>query len=199
MGGCRWRILSQLGFALNLNGDSDEAVACCTRAVEIAPWNPDAHTNLGLVLLAQRDFPRAMGCFEKAIALGGETAPRLVNLGLALAARGMRPKAVTCYAGALELDAADFRANRELGQVRLEAKDFAAALRHFERAGQLPPTPDHQTSDVGGLSPRQGGALRLGDLADFPRRALQRFVRHSILQRLLLGDQPVGFVLGRVK
>ncbi len=130
----QWRILTQLGFALNLNGDAEEAVVHCTRAVEIVPGKAEVHTNLGLVLLAQGDMQGAMDCFEKAIDLGGESAPRLVNLGLALAAKGMRQEAVTCYTRAIELDAADFRANRELGQVRLEAKDFAAALGHFERA-----------------------------------------------------------------
>ncbi len=130
----QWRMLSQLGFALNLNGDSEAALASCTRAVELAPNNPDVHTNLGLVLLDQRDFPGAMDYFEDAIDLGGETAPRLVNLGLAQGALGNRQKGVTCFAKAVELEPADFRANREMGQVRLEARDFAAALGHFERA-----------------------------------------------------------------
>jgi tetratricopeptide (TPR) repeat protein len=134
----QWRIWSQLGFTLNLRGKTEEAVEACSRAVDLAPDSPDVHTNLGLVLLAQEQFVRAAESLEKAVELG-ETAARRANLGRALAGQGKQEQAEAQYIKAVALDPANYRANRELGEVRLAARRFAEALLHLNRAHQARP------------------------------------------------------------
>ena len=135
----QWRLLSQLGFTLNLQGDSEEGIELCERAVELAPDSDGAQTNLGMVYLANGRMEQATECFEKALELSEESAPKLVNVGLAKAGMGKATKAVAWYQRALALDANNFRANRELGGVHLEAGDRALALRHFSRAHKIRP------------------------------------------------------------
>ncbi|MFK7849784.1 MAG: tetratricopeptide repeat protein [Akkermansiaceae bacterium] len=129
-----WRILSQLGFILNLQGEHEEGLRLCRKATEISPDNDGAQTNLGLLLLEGGRSDKALSCFTKAIELGGESGPKLANLGLALMSLGQKAEAAETFKKALAIDPLNFRANRELGDIQMIAGNLSDALKHFGRA-----------------------------------------------------------------
>lgn len=58
----------------------DKALACCNRALDIAPGDGDLWYNKGqLLALGFLDFKAALACHEKAIELGAEEAKYELN------------------------------------------------------------------------------------------------------------------------
>ena len=68
-------VLYALGVCHGLRGESDQAIACFERAVEIFPLFAHAHYNLGTAYCQKVEIERAVGAYEKAIAADGRDGP----------------------------------------------------------------------------------------------------------------------------
>ncbi len=127
-------------------GRLEAAEASYRRAIALAPGLAAAHYNLGGVLLALRRPEEAAACFRAALALHPEFPKALSNLGIAL--REIDPQALDASAEqqerALAIDPTLVSAWVNLGLVRKEQGDKAAALACFERAQAL--DPEHPTA-----------------------------------------------------
>ena len=75
-------------------GRQDEAVACFQRAVQVDPWNADAHNNLGAAWAATGQWSEATASYRRAIELQPAFAAAHYNLGLALQATDRAAEAI---------------------------------------------------------------------------------------------------------
>jgi Flp pilus assembly protein TadD len=56
-------INNNLGFSLNVLGDSAEGEIYCRKAIRIDPGRPNGHKNLGIALALQGRYQEAAECF----------------------------------------------------------------------------------------------------------------------------------------
>jgi predicted O-linked N-acetylglucosamine transferase (SPINDLY family) len=78
--GAAGEALDNLAAALNAEGRSSESVACCRRAVALAPDRPETYNNLGGALGDQGRFAEAIDAFRRALALKPDFAEAHSNL-----------------------------------------------------------------------------------------------------------------------
>ena len=85
----------ELGLVLGEQGQLDEAIAACRRAIELKPDHADAHYGLGTFLVRTGRLDEAVAAYRKAIALKPDHAESHCNLGLALRQQGKLAQALT--------------------------------------------------------------------------------------------------------
>ena len=78
----------KLGWVLGEQGQLDEAIAACRRAIELKPDHADAHYSLGNFLARTGRLDEAVAAYRKAIALRPDHAESHCNLGIALWKQG---------------------------------------------------------------------------------------------------------------
>ena len=82
----------KLGLALGEQGQFDEAIVACRRAMELKPDDPDAHYSLGISLGNTGRLDEAVAAYRKAIALQARSCREsLQPWARALATREARP------------------------------------------------------------------------------------------------------------
>ena len=84
----------QLGLVLSEQGQLDEAIAACRRAIELKPDHADAHYSLGVFLGRTGRPDEAVAAYRKAIALEPDHAESHCNLGIALRKQGKLAQAL---------------------------------------------------------------------------------------------------------
>jgi Tfp pilus assembly protein PilF len=105
-----------VGLAALQAGDDARAESRLTEVTEIAPGEPAAWANLGLLALRQREFDAAAQRLEKARSLAPENG-RIVTLqGHLESSRGRSAEAISHYRKAIELDAQNWKATYSLAQ-----------------------------------------------------------------------------------
>ncbi len=98
-----WMIRSS---AMQHKGEMQQSLTAAQRAVALAPDNPDAHFNLGIIWFSTKQFDKAVTEYRKALLLAGEAsildkAKMLNALASAYAATGRLPEAIDAAEGAL--------------------------------------------------------------------------------------------------
>ena len=81
-------VLSNIGNALQQQGDSAASIAWFEKAISIDPGYVDAHNNLGNALQDMEMLGEAVAAYKKAISLNPNQAELHANLGLALKKKG---------------------------------------------------------------------------------------------------------------
>jgi len=120
-------------------GQASDALVSLERAAQLMPYDPDAHTALGVALLATGQRAAAAARLERAVALDPHSPDRLANWGAALLSTGRVRDAIRAYEQAVALAPDDPRASGDLGTAYLAANDPYRALPHLERAVKLAP------------------------------------------------------------
>jgi Tfp pilus assembly protein PilF len=105
-----------VGLAGLQTGEDVRAKEKLTRATEIAPGEPAAWANLGLLAVRQQEFDTAYEKVEKARALAPDNSQIEALLGLIESKRGRLPEAATHLKRAVELDPKNLRALYALAQ-----------------------------------------------------------------------------------
>lgn len=105
-----------VGLAGLQTGEDVRAKEKLTRATEIAPGEPAAWANLGLLAVRQQEFDTAYEKVEKARALAPENSRIEALLGLIESKRGKLPEAAAHLKRAVELDPKNLRALYALAQ-----------------------------------------------------------------------------------
>jgi Tfp pilus assembly protein PilF len=128
-----------LGVALNLQGERDEAIAEFRQALTFNPDSYDAHVDLGGVLMHERHLDDAIKQFRRAI----DIAPLRLNahgaLAQALLLDGKTDEARAEFERAVEIDPRNLPAQTDLGQILVDQGKIDEALPHFEAALAVDP------------------------------------------------------------
>jgi serine/threonine protein kinase/Flp pilus assembly protein TadD len=131
--------LLNLGGAMQLAGQRDEAIACLRRALEVAPEYAHAHYNLGLALYRQGRLDDAVARYRRAIELDPNLEPAHRNLGVALLDQGRLDEAVACFRRAVELEPKLGQAHYDLGLALQARGRVDEAITSYCRAIEFDP------------------------------------------------------------
>ena len=135
------RALPQVERCINLakNGQHQEALPICDRAVEVNPNNALAWFGRGFALAKLERHQDAIESYDRAIELESDNANIWDNRGFSLAQLGQHKKAIESYNRAVELNPDFARAWHNRGFSLAETKQHQEALKSFDRAIELDP------------------------------------------------------------
>ena len=140
---------NNLGGALLVRGQIDEAIAQLQEATRLDPADAEAHSNLGVALARRGRWDEAIEQYRQTLGLDPRQTQAYSNLGNALLQEGRTGEAIVQFEKALSVDPADaqartnragalFRAGRiddaiaDLEQVVRVRPDFEVARRNLE-------------------------------------------------------------------
>lgn len=118
--------------------EAAEAVVAYRRALQLAPGDAAAWTNLGLIYLSRLGAARdAQHCLERALSLAPASVEAQANLGLALEEQGRVNEALAHYDKLISAqpEVSEFRWNR--GLALLSAGDYARGWDDYETRNSL--------------------------------------------------------------
>ncbi|GEM_PF-1050280 len=92
------------GVMLRQQGQSDEALSCFQRVVELMPDMAPAYIYIGNIVQAQGRSDEAIACYQRSLALQPDVAIVYNNMGNVLKDQGKIREAVNCYRKALQLE-----------------------------------------------------------------------------------------------
>lgn len=132
-----------LGGALLLLDEPDEAYSHFQAAAEINPSDPMSHSNLGAYLQEHGKLPEAMQQYDRTLSLtsdAGLLAATHANLGTAYRKLGEDEKASDHYDQALRLNPNLSSAYLGLGQLLEKQNQLDDAIQNYSKAVELRPT-----------------------------------------------------------
>jgi tetratricopeptide (TPR) repeat protein len=130
------------GWNLISSGDYDAAEAALTRALELAPGEPQAESLLGWAMMLNEKYDEARLAFQKVLMREPSNALARVNLGYVCLRRGTHGEAIEHLSRAIRLDndrRATMYANFYLGLVYVDRGMFEEAQTFFSKAVALGP------------------------------------------------------------
>ncbi len=127
--------LESAGAAMRV-GDLAAATRAIDEALAIAPQDPRARTQLGLLFFQQGRFAEAAATFEGVVAAQPSSARARMQLGLAQLKRGAYAEAALDLERSLVLDPTDTRARSYLGLAYARVGDRQRAREAFRAAGR---------------------------------------------------------------
>jgi len=177
-----------LGLAALQSGEDVNARNGLTRATQIAPDEPAAWVDLGLLQAREQEFDAAYQSFEKARGLAPDNSGIEGLLGLIEAKRGKLPEALTHYEKAVSLDSSNLRALYSWAmetQRQQTATSDADAQKLLERILRIRPDNAAILLDVAHLAAKRNDQARLSEAvanlgrnaATWPEPAKQQFAR----------------------
>jgi tetratricopeptide (TPR) repeat protein len=128
-----------VGANLNLQGDSQGAMACFERAIALAPDYARAHGNLGILRIGQGDLERGEEHLRRAIELKPNYATALTSLGNVSARQQNWRQAASYYRQALHSEPYHAEARRNLALALLRMDRPAEAIAVLREAVRLNP------------------------------------------------------------
>ena len=128
-----------LGALLQIQGKSEEAIACYQDALKVEPKSATARNSLGAALLMQDRIPDAIGELREALRLDSGYLNARYNLARALAATGELDAAEIEMATFVKAKPDDAQAQADLGTIYIHERKFADALPCFRAAARLDP------------------------------------------------------------
>ncbi len=125
---------NNLGYYLNGQGRTAEAVEHYRRALQIKPTYEDALNNLGYALAAQRQFAEAISLYEAALRSRPKHIEVHNNLGNALSEVGRIDEAIQHYSFVLQQKPGHADAHNNLGIALAMQGKLDEAIPHFHEA-----------------------------------------------------------------
>jgi Flp pilus assembly protein TadD len=128
-----------LGYAEQLNGNIQEAMAHYRKALEIDPKQTMAHSNLGVLLAGQGKIAAAMEEYQKALDLDANNVAVHLNFGGMLAGLGRIEDAIPHFQSAIQIDPGNAMGYFSLGKA-LAARGYKEeAAASFQKALEIKP------------------------------------------------------------
>jgi serine/threonine protein kinase/tetratricopeptide (TPR) repeat protein len=128
-----------LGLALLVGEQLDEAIACCRRALELDPNYFGAHVGLGNALQRKGQVDEAIACFRQAVQFDPRHVAAHENLAAVLNAKGQLDEAIPCYRRVTELSPRSAAAHNNLGAALIHKGRFDEGIASFRQAVELDP------------------------------------------------------------
>jgi tetratricopeptide (TPR) repeat protein len=128
-----------VSFALEHDGQVDEAFRAARKAIELAPNVGALHHRLGLCLQARGQLDEALAEFRRAIEFVPKSAWAHHGLGACLQARGRLDEAMAEFRRAIELDPKGASAHQSLGTCWHDKGRLDEAMAEYRRAIELDP------------------------------------------------------------
>lgn len=130
---------SNLGNALQMQGQLDEAVACYRRALQLKSDWAETHNNLGNALRAQGKLEEAVASYQRALQLQPDYAEAHNNLGVALQEQRKPEETVAAFRRALQLKPDYAGAHYNLGNFWKTQGKLDEAVASYLQAVQFQP------------------------------------------------------------
>ena len=128
-----------LGEAYKQMGQSENALTCMQKAVELSPGNPDVYTNLGNNLLNLCRLEEAAACFLHALQIKPDYAQALNDLGITYQRMHRLEEAEASFVRALQLEPDYVAAHSNLGVTLKALGRLNEAETSYRRALQIKP------------------------------------------------------------
>lgn len=148
-----WNLLGILAYSA---GEFDASLAHFSRALEIAPREPDFYGNAGMAHQALGRFEQAILFHRQALELNPAIASAHDNLGNCLHALQRYDEAIASHERAIVLDPASPAPYNNVGNSLLAQGKFAEAILQFHRALELRPNYAAAHNNLGMAFLRQG-------------------------------------------
>ncbi len=132
--GFGWKLL---GGTLQMQGK--DALPAFQKVTELAPADPEAHFNLGVVLKGAGRLAGAAASYRKAIALTPDFAEAHSNLGNTLNDQGLHKEAIASYCHAIKIRPDDADAHNSLGTALKDLGQLDDAIASYRTATTLQP------------------------------------------------------------
>jgi tetratricopeptide (TPR) repeat protein len=133
---------NNLGGALLVRGDVDEAIEHLQEAVRIDPSHAEAHSNLGVALARRGRSAEAIDHYREALRLDPHQTQAYSNLGNALLQQGRVREAIAQFKEGLSIDPADPQARTNLAGALVREGRIDEAIAELEQVLRV--TPDFQ-------------------------------------------------------
>ncbi|HSX82905.1 MAG TPA: tetratricopeptide repeat-containing glycosyltransferase family protein, partial [Candidatus Saccharimonadia bacterium] len=148
--------LTNLGVALQEQGQIDEAIHCFRQALALEPEAVESLLNLGVALQAQGQFEAAADCLQNAIQRAPTSAVAYNNLGMVRHEQGQFEVALQHYRQALQLRPDYAKAHSNLGALLHAQGRLAEAAAYLQHALRLQPGFLEAHSNLGLVLQAQG-------------------------------------------
>jgi len=134
-----WMAYDMLGADLAQKGQWEQAIRHFTKALEIKPDYPKAHSNLANVLYDQGHVDKAFQHFEEALRVNPDAVQVHYNFGTALAEQGRLKEAIYHYRTAISLQPDFLQVHYNLAILYARQKNFQGAIKHFSEVLRISP------------------------------------------------------------
>ena len=132
--------LTNLGVALAVSGDINEAMKCFNKVLKIDPNDIDVHVNLGKIFADRGQYDKAMSHYNKVIQIKPDEVSTYVHLGVMLANQGRIDEAISLYRKAIERKMEyPSQLHVGLGTYLLQQGKIEEAIYEFDYAVKLKP------------------------------------------------------------
>ena len=161
--------LSNLGLALQKQGDLQAAIQLYEKALSIKPDFLDSLRKLASALKEQGELQKAIDCYKKALAMEPNSPGVLINLGSTLQEQGKLQEATDYYKKALTIEPNSLGALINLGGALKEQGELQEAIDYLKKALAMEPNSPGVLINLGSALQ---GQEKLQEAIDFYHKAL---------------------------
>lgn len=133
------RLHKNLAYALQHQGNIDEAARHFSDALEMNPEDAEVHYNLGNILIRLSRTTEAISHYSEALRINPRLAEAHNNLAGILLNQGRFKEAINHYSEALRLNPTDAEIHNNLGFIMARQSRVAEAIRHYTEALRINP------------------------------------------------------------
>jgi tetratricopeptide (TPR) repeat protein len=144
------------GLTLHRNHVYHSHMSLWEDTIAVAPGNPHAHYNRGVLLSDARRFPEAIQEYEQALRIKPDYAVVHNNLAGDLASVGRQTESIEHYLEAIRLSPHDARAQNNLGLTLAAAGRLPEAIEHYQEAVRLKPGNAETRNNLGAALAKAG-------------------------------------------
>ena len=151
-----WMVNTNLANELVAQDRPQEAAEYYLRALELAPYLHDTHTNAGSVYGMRGQYDRAVAEFQEALRINPGFAPAYYNWGQVLERQGKPDEALVKYREALALKPFYPEANYKVARILAARGDEDRAIEHYRTAIAYNPAYVDARNELAALVARRG-------------------------------------------
>ena len=142
---------NNLGSVLKELGESQKAISCFQKAIEIQSDHAGAYYNLGIVFNELGELQKAISCFQKTIGIQSNHVGAYYNLGNAFRELEESKKAIGYYEKAIQINPNHAGAYNNLGNALKDLGEHKKAISCYEKAIQINPNHSGAYNNLGNV------------------------------------------------
>ncbi len=132
-----YELYNLLGASIGIQGRDEEALPYFEKAVELKPFNANAHCNVANALKATGDLDKAMVHYIRALDLNPKHLQALNNFGNLLMSKGDAESAIEVFDRALALDSGSFEVLVNAAGAYKSNADYEKAISTYHKAIEI--------------------------------------------------------------